>query len=328
MYKLETEKSWKRTVWNGKSGDLRRNYELSWNGSVLVCSCLGWKFSKLPNAQRTCIHVRYHYPDYEPAARNPLVKVDMPGIPLFSSFNPETHSKNVTDFWWSEKHDGIRAIWTGKSLITRGGHLINTPSGFEDLPPNIQLDGELVADTFDDMLMAFQGGPDSIVWERVHYKVFDSPQWPDVPFSERYQRLLETEEDGKWNFRVIRQHRVKSFEQIQFRLKQMTDKGKEGIVLRHPDALYRKGRNAKMALKWKLVSTGQCDIIEPGDHDNSYLVRVHSPRESRGKTIQLNLEPHDASKARVGLRAYFTYRGFTGSGKPKFARFESLCDSE
>ena len=52
---------------------------------------------------------------------------------------------DVTQYWVSEKLDGVRAHWDGKQLISRGGKVFDTPIWFTALFPKETLDGELWA---------------------------------------------------------------------------------------------------------------------------------------------------------------------------------------
>ena len=53
-------------------------------------------------------------------------------------------NRDVRGWWWSEKLDGIRAIWNGKNLVTRNNNIINCPSSWlSTLPKDLAFDGEL-----------------------------------------------------------------------------------------------------------------------------------------------------------------------------------------
>ena len=50
---------------------------------------------------------------------------------------------NITNWYMSEKLDGIRAYWNGKELLSKNGNKIYAPFWFiKDFPP-FELDGEL-----------------------------------------------------------------------------------------------------------------------------------------------------------------------------------------
>ena len=43
----------------------------------------------------------------------------------------------------SEKYDGVRAIWDGEKMTTRGGRVVEIPPSFVKKLPKAKLDGEL-----------------------------------------------------------------------------------------------------------------------------------------------------------------------------------------
>ncbi len=52
---------------------------------------------------------------------------------------------DVSEYWTSEKLDGIRALWDGKHLYTRNGNRIYAPKWFTESLPEVHLEGELWA---------------------------------------------------------------------------------------------------------------------------------------------------------------------------------------
>ena len=65
---------------------------------------------------------------------------DKPGIMLAEIYQ---QGIDVSQYWVSEKLDGVRARWDGKQLLSRGGHVFTTPAWFTKDFPGIPLDGEL-----------------------------------------------------------------------------------------------------------------------------------------------------------------------------------------
>ena len=53
---------------------------------------------------------------------------------------------DLSDYWVSEKLDGIRAYWDGKRLISRQGNIFPAPYWFTKNFPSQALDGELWLD--------------------------------------------------------------------------------------------------------------------------------------------------------------------------------------
>ena len=50
---------------------------------------------------------------------------------------------DLSQYWVSEKLDGIRARWDGKQLLSRGGNVFAAPEWFTKDFPTVSLDGEL-----------------------------------------------------------------------------------------------------------------------------------------------------------------------------------------
>ena len=70
----------------------------------------------------------------------PLLAVTKPDLLLAQDYQDNI---DVSQYWVSEKLDGVRAYWDGKQLISRGGNIIQAPAWFTaDFPPR-PLDGEL-----------------------------------------------------------------------------------------------------------------------------------------------------------------------------------------
>jgi DNA ligase-1 len=250
----------------------------------------------------------------------PVEKFTPPDLPLFAEYVPGKH--DVSDWYWSEKKDGVRCVWNGKMLMTRNGNSVRAPDEFVNmLPKGVKLDGELAGPhgTFEQCLEALQIGPPCSFWNHMRFYVFDMPTREEIPFRDRYQKLRQINHSypGK-AWRVLSQHKVDDLEQLEQRLVRMTRDGVEGIVLRNPDGFYKKGRHVKVGLKWKVIQIGRGEIVEVAEKEGSYVIR-----ERGGQTFTLHVSPHDNESLRVGSAINFGHRGRTASGKPKFPNFES-----
>jgi len=54
-----------------------------------------------------------------------------------------TEDKDPTDWFMSEKLDGIRAFWNGENFFSKTGKIITAPLEFTATLPSVNLDGEL-----------------------------------------------------------------------------------------------------------------------------------------------------------------------------------------
>lgn len=291
-------------------------YVMKFNGRYLYCSCPSWKFQRLPPEQRVCKHIDVMFPQYEPQGAPEKRKV--PRWPLLTEVRNLEDVENIDEFLWSEKYDGVRVHWDGNTLATRSGTIIDAPPEFTDDLPAMELDGELWAGrgTFEKVLSAIQVGRTSSTWSDMVLMVFDTPL-PRTKFSDRV-KLLRERLRCQSSCKLVQQYPVPSLKALQTKVNKLLKSGAEGIVLKHPSAPYRGGRDKKRALKYKQVQTGTAEVVEFSK--GSYKVVVMDPKKSAGKTLKLYLSPHEHTN--VGQTIEFEYRGFTGTGKPRHARFK------
>ena len=84
---------------------------------------------------------------------------------------------NITNWYMSEKLDGIRAYWNGKELLSKNGNKIYAPFWFiKDFPP-FELDGELWTkrDDFENIQNIVLDANPSIKWDEITYNIFEIP---------------------------------------------------------------------------------------------------------------------------------------------------------
>lgn len=100
-------------------------------------------------------------------------------ILLLSKLNEgEIKTRDFDGYLMSEKLDGVRGIWDGKSLQTRQKNIINSPKFFTQNFPKFALDGELWISRakFDEISALIRSSDvNSSLWKSVSYNVFDVP---------------------------------------------------------------------------------------------------------------------------------------------------------
>lgn len=204
------------------------------------------------------------------------------------------------DWWASEKWDGIRALWDGEKIISRGSGVgkpkvyTYIPEWFKNtLPPGIPLDGEIwigrglfqktsrlstlkpgKSYTVEQIEKIWAGDIDP----PVVFKIFDIPNDPR-PFEKRMAFLQTVVKDRKvcWNsimypgkkifpLQFTEQVKIKSMEQLINLYTKLTSEGAEGIMLRAPGSPYQPKRS-KYMLKYKIKEDAECILREyiPGD---------------------------------------------------------------
>tara|TARA_B100000035_G_scaffold315470_1_gene336659 strand:- start:5309 stop:7516 length:2208 start_codon:yes stop_codon:yes gene_type:complete len=222
-------------------------------------------------------------------------------------------SEPPIDWWASEKWDGIRALWDGEKIISRGSGVgkpkvyTYVPEWFKlTLPPGIALDGEIwmgrglfqktsrlstikpgksyTKEQINDIWVGKYDPP-------VIFKVFDIPT-EKSPFEQRMKLLqtiikdreecwdkLEYENKKVFPLQFTEQVKITSMEQLVKLYTKLTLEGAEGIMLRASGSPYEPKRS-KYMLKYKIKEDSEC------------IVRGYTPGEGRLKGLlgSLNCE--------------------------------------
>jgi len=84
---------------------------------------------------------------------------------------------DISQYWVSEKLDGVRARWDGKHLLSRGGHIFAPPPWFTKNFPEIPLDGELSIgrSRYEETASIVRRQHPHEGWRAVRFMVFDLP---------------------------------------------------------------------------------------------------------------------------------------------------------
>ncbi|WP_181562853.1 DNA ligase [Helicobacter sp. 10-6591] len=199
----------------------------------------------------------------------------------FSQYQKE--SIKPTLYLVSEKYDGVRGVWDGKTLRTKRGNIIAAPACWIEKLPPFALDGELwMGYKGFESVQALSTRKDSVCddWQKVRYKVFDAPTCAlessykngfgdQSGFCTLFARLdkvrefLQTKQESVID--LIPQSALdfsdnKSFDTLDFLLQEVLKKGGEGLILRIDDKAYTPGR-AKDELKLKAYADSECKVI-------------------------------------------------------------------
>lgn len=140
----------------------------------------------------------------------------------------------------SEKFNGCRAYWDGRTLWSRGGIAIGMPAAWRSaLPTGVALDGELYAGPqgLNRTVGAVRYGRFT---PEMTYRVFDAPAAPG-PWPERMRQAAEILPRNPLALPVD-YHPVAGLEEAFAALEIVLARGGEGLILRHPDLPYRPGR--------------------------------------------------------------------------------------
>lgn len=228
----------------------------------------------------------------------------------------------------SEKYDGVRALWDGRSLRFRSGRAVNAPAWFVQRLPAQALDGELwLARGRFDALSAIvrREQPVDAQWRQVKYMVFELPDAPGS-FAERAAAIRTLVANTGWEqMQAVAQTPVKDRADLQRRLARTVAAGGEGLMLHLASAPYASGRS-DVLLKVKPYLDTEAKVVGhragKGKHEGRLgSLELATPE---GRRFFLGTGFTDAQRRDpppVGSSVTYRYRDLTPSGLPRFASF-------
>lgn len=231
----------------------------------------------------------------------------------------------------SEKFDGVRALWDGRTLRFRSGLAVPAPAWFIERLPATPLDGELWLGR--GRFEALSGCvrrqmSDDAEWRQLRYMVFEMPG-AGGDFAARAAALRALAQRLGWQQLVAaEQTPVASRQALQQRLDELVRAGGEGLVLHRADAPYQTGRSHAL-LKLKPLDDAEAQVLGHvagrGKHAGrlgALRVRTHEGVEFLIGTGFSDAQRDDPPAA--GTWVTFTHRGKTADGVPRFASFLRL----
>lgn len=269
------------------------------------------------------------------------VALQKPELMLATVYDPHkiTH---VSDYWVSEKYDGVRAYWDGQQLLTRGGHRVQAPDWFIADFPSYHMDGELWAgrENFEFVSGLVRSHSVDQQWRSVVYMVFDLPA-SQQPFDTRNQVMQSAIPDLNipW-LKPVPQLKFDTEEKLLDHLNKLVAAGAEGLMLHKGSAYYTTKRTGdllklKPTLDSEAIVTGytagkgkykglvgalevQWQPEWPGQPgQKGQEVKIF--RLGSGLTDELRRNP-----PAIGSEVTFEYSGLTKNGVPRFARFKRV----
>ena len=164
-----------------------------------------------------------------------------PGLMLARSWERRL---DPAGWWFSEKLDGVRGYWTGKSLVSRGGHTVWAPDWFVAGLPDTPLDGELFAGrgNFRQTTGIVRSQGKSRDWLKVSFVVFDAPT-VDAGFEGRIDAVRALLSSGPSHV-IAHTHEVcADRDHLTGELARVEALGGEGLMIRKPGSRYEAGRS-------------------------------------------------------------------------------------
>lgn len=235
---------------------------------------------------------------------------------------------DVTQYLVSEKRDGVRALWDGKSLRFRSGKPIHAPAWFVAGLPQQALDGELWMGrgSFEQLSGTVRKEtPVDAEWRQVRYMIFELP-WAPGSFRERVDQIgvLVSRANVSW-LQQVEQFGVADDAGLRQQLAAVVAAGGEGLMLHRADAIYETGRSDTL-LKLKPWLDADAEVVGhragKGRHVGSLgALLVRTPE---GKTFLLGTGFSDELRRNpppIGAWVSYRYRELTNTGLPRFASF-------
>ncbi len=255
---------------------------------------------------------------------------DAPALLLANVYRP---GMRLTDYWVSEKYDGVRGYWDGHTLRTRGGETVATPAWFTAGWPDTPMDGELWAGRgrFSHAQSTVrQQQPDDAAWREMRFMVFDLPAHGGT-FDQRLPALNQLVEslNQPW-VQAVPQQRVASDAALQKLLLRTVRAGGEGLMLHRGASMYRVGRSDDL-IKVKTHEDTEARVVAhlPGKGRHAGRMGALLVEMPSGQQFRLGAGFSDAQRVDpppVGSWVTYRFRGTHDGGLPRFASFVRVRD--
>ena len=314
-------------------GSARAPYILKNVGGVYSCTCPAWRNQSLPIERRTCKHIRCMRGEQAeqerlgamvPLKPSTAAKPNVPGVLLAQVWKNDF---DLTDWWMSEKLDGVRAWWDGRQFLSRQGNVYHAPDWFLKGLPKKPLDGELWVGrrAFQRTVSIVRRQDRSDHWRQVRYVVFDAPGI-DGPFEERKAFLTDLFHTGRLPYALnLYQARCGGQTELQVELARVESIGGEGLMLRQPGSRYEVGRSSTL-LKVKQFQDAEGLVVEhlPGKGRHKGRLGAVVVQMPGGLTFSVGTGFSDAQRRNpppIGSSITYRYQELTDRGVPRFPSF-------
>ncbi len=234
-------------------GSAKSPYILRNVGGVYSCTCPAWRNQSLAIERRTCKHLRAYRGEEAEKARTggELPATTQKASAGAGSTAPSLllahtweNDVDLTEWWMSEKLDGVRAYWDGSQFISRLGNVYHAPDFFVAGLPREPLDGELWLGrkAFQRCVSIVRRQDKSDHWRSIRFLVFDLPA-AGGPFEERLAQLRDCFSSNRPEFAELHLHeRCRGMDHLHEELARVETLGGEGLMLRQPGSRYEAGR--------------------------------------------------------------------------------------
>ncbi len=322
-------------------GSGARPYVLKNVGGVYSCSCPAWRNQSVAIERRTCKHLRKlrgdtaedarigagaEVPAQTAADRDEGEAPEKAGPPLLLAERWD-NAQDLAGWWMSEKLDGVRAYWDGKSLISRLGNRFHAPDWFLEGLPETPIDGELWIGrkAFQRTVGIVRRQDKTASWKEVRYVAFDAPGL-DAPFEERMASIREHVERHRPPYLSAHEHALcDGLDHLRAELARVESLGGEGLMLRQPGSRYEVGRSITL-LKVKSFRDAEARVIEhlPGAGRHKGRLGALLVELSDGTRFSVGTGFSDAERGApppIGSAITFRYQELSEAGVPRFPSY-------
>lgn len=319
-------------------GSAKTPYVVKNTGGVYSCTCPAWRNQSLAIEQRTCKHIRKLRGEDAEQVRIgsalPLEKVareKAAGPPLLLAHVWE-NDLDLTDWWMSEKLDGVRAYWDGQRFLSRQGNEFHAPDWFREGLPQTALDGELWLDrkAFQQTVGIVRRQDKSDHWKKIRYVVFDAPG-VNEPFESRLELVADCVKSlGSPYVSSLDHIRCRGVDHLREELARIEQLGGEGLMLRQPSSLYEAGRSTTL-LKVKSFRDEDAVVVDYVSGKGRHKGRVGAlvVQLADGTTFSVGTGLSDKQREnppQLGSTITFRYQELSNGGVPRFPSFVRLRD--
>lgn len=236
---------------------------------------------------------------------------------------------DISQYWISEKLDGMRGYWNGKQLLTRQGNIIYSPQWFTKNWPSTVMEGELwtARSQFQATISCVRKkvNIDDNCWRKVHFMIFDLPEHTGT-FTERI-KVMETLTGKTMSayLSMVKQFKLKNTKQLDSTLSSIIANQGEGLMLHRDSAYYHAGRTINI-MKLKIHQDAEATVIAYIDGKGKYqeMLGALKVQTTTGLIFKIGSGFSDAERANpppIGSIITYKYNGKTNAGIPRFARF-------
>ncbi|CAI2369579.1 unnamed protein product [Moneuplotes crassus] len=243
------------------------------------------------------------------------------GVMLAEKYKDESQ----IDGWiMSEKLDGVRCIWNGKTMKTRNNNAFYPPDWFKKDFPDEILDGELWMERgkFQETVSIVRKSYAHDGWKDIKFVVFDGPELGGS-FKTRLRKLAKIFKGNKSEYIEFHKQEVcEDKEHLDAEMKRVVDLGGEGMMIRDPNSFYEYRRSDKI-LKVKQSYDAEAVVLKKikGTGRCYNMMGALFVRNNEGIEFKIGSGFTDQDRRnppKIGSIVTYKYYEKTKSGKPRF----------